>query len=350
MRVCVFWWPLCWLPAFSAAVCWASLCSGSASARYVDIFPSELHLWTNKLYSCSLGHCIGYVDCAGDNIAGHCFTLCIGRLQQQDQGQWWILILLLCAAGCRPLLSRLYRALSAGALATWDWLHHVLRCHHTQIVSSSGGFPYTQSASLGAARCGSAQVSGHHGLCCGLLYGRIHRLLTGSAREGATGHAAHAHHEHMSSTQMGTGHADQRDAHPVLWPPFGHCQSQCQHAVSREFCILILKLPKRSKDRLQERQFLVTTLTLEFLVSSSFYFLRFVYLPQMSPSAILLALFVRSQLTNSFALGLIFVPKLWYQHKQVTKRSTRSVSLFISALWFLYIQLVHFMLKVFIYC
>ncbi|KAH8282440.1 hypothetical protein KR054_007749 [Drosophila jambulina] len=67
----------------------------------------------------------------------------------------------------------------------------------------------------------------------------------------------------------------------------------------------------------QERQFLVTALTLEFLVSSSFYFLRFVYLPEMSPSAILLALFVRSQLTNSFALGLIFVPKLWYQHKQV---------------------------------
>uniref|UniRef100_A0A6P4FQD6 Probable G-protein coupled receptor 179 n=1 Tax=Drosophila rhopaloa TaxID=1041015 RepID=A0A6P4FQD6_DRORH len=71
------------------------------------------------------------------------------------------------------------------------------------------------------------------------------------------------------------------------------------------------------KNIILERQFLVTALTLEFLVSSSFYFLRFVYLPEMSPSAILLALFIRSQLTNSFALGLIFVPKLWYQHKQV---------------------------------
>ncbi|XP_001993162.2 probable G-protein coupled receptor 158 isoform X2 [Drosophila grimshawi] len=74
---------------------------------------------------------------------------------------------------------------------------------------------------------------------------------------------------------------------------------------------------RNANTQFRERQFLVTALTLEFLVSSSFYFLRFVYLPEMSPSAILLALFVRSQLTNSLALGLIFVPKLWYQHKQV---------------------------------
>lgn len=41
----------------------------------------------------------------------------------------------------------------------------------------------------------------------------------------------------------------------------------------------------------------------------------------MSPSAIFLALFLRSQLTNTMALGLIFVPKLWYQHKQVSRQA-----------------------------
>lgn len=87
---------------------------------------------------------------------------------------------------------------------------------------------------------------------------------------------------------------------------------------------------------MKERQFLVTALTLEFLVSSSFYFLRFVYLPEMSPSAILLALFIRSQLTNSFALGLIFVPKLWYQHKQVTDLSSKRYDL-LTLLWFFFV-------------
>lgn len=72
---------------------------------------------------------------------------------------------------------------------------------------------------------------------------------------------------------------------------------------------------------LQERQFLVATLIIEFLVSTTFYVLRFFYLPEMSPSAIFLALFLRSQLTNTMALGLIFVPKLWYQHKQVSRQA-----------------------------
>lgn len=71
----------------------------------------------------------------------------------------------------------------------------------------------------------------------------------------------------------------------------------------------------------QERQFLVATLAIEFLMSTTFYVLRFFYLPEMSPSAIFLALFLRSQLTNTMALGLIFVPKLWYQHKQVSRQA-----------------------------
>ncbi|XP_067624423.1 uncharacterized protein smog isoform X2 [Eurosta solidaginis] len=74
---------------------------------------------------------------------------------------------------------------------------------------------------------------------------------------------------------------------------------------------------RNANTQFRERQFLVATLAIEFLVSAAFYVLRFFYLPEMSPSAIFLALFLRSQLTNTMALGLIFVPKLWYQHKQV---------------------------------
>ncbi|XP_012155421.1 uncharacterized protein LOC101453059 isoform X2 [Ceratitis capitata] len=73
---------------------------------------------------------------------------------------------------------------------------------------------------------------------------------------------------------------------------------------------------RNANTQFRERQFLVATLAIEFLMSTTFYVLRFFYLPEMSPSAIFLALFLRSQLTNTMALGLIFVPKLWYQHKQ----------------------------------
>lgn len=72
---------------------------------------------------------------------------------------------------------------------------------------------------------------------------------------------------------------------------------------------------------LQERQFLVASILIEFLVSSTFYILRFWYLEEFNPSTLFLALFVRSQLTNTITLGLIFLPKLWYQHKQVNWKS-----------------------------
>lgn len=68
---------------------------------------------------------------------------------------------------------------------------------------------------------------------------------------------------------------------------------------------------------IQERQFLVASILIEFIVSSSFYILRVVYLPELSPGAIFLALFLRSQVTNSVTIGLVFLPKLWYQQKQV---------------------------------
>ncbi|KRF85659.1 uncharacterized protein Dvir_GJ16295, isoform C [Drosophila virilis] len=107
--------------------------------------------------------------------------------------------------------------------------------------------------------------------------------------------------------------ASTNTCHPLKW----ELVTQTSEMLILCFGLHLAIASRNANTQFRERQFLVTTLTLEFLVSSSFYFLRFVYLPEMSPSAILLALFVRSQLTNSFALGLIFVPKLWYQHKQV---------------------------------
>lgn len=71
---------------------------------------------------------------------------------------------------------------------------------------------------------------------------------------------------------------------------------------------------------LKERQFLVASVLVEFLTSSSFYILRLVYLQELSPGAIFLALFLRSQVTNTISIGLIFLPKLWYQHKQVNRK------------------------------
>ncbi|XP_017043825.2 LOW QUALITY PROTEIN: probable G-protein coupled receptor 158 [Drosophila ficusphila] len=108
--------------------------------------------------------------------------------------------------------------------------------------------------------------------------------------------------------------ADTNTCHPLKW----ELVTQTSEMLILCFGLHLSIASRNANTQFRERQFLVTALTLEFLVSSSFYFLRFVYLPEMSPSAILLALFVRSQLTNSFALGLIFVPKLWYQHKQGT--------------------------------
>ncbi|XP_044315635.1 probable G-protein coupled receptor 158 isoform X2 [Drosophila rhopaloa] len=107
--------------------------------------------------------------------------------------------------------------------------------------------------------------------------------------------------------------ADTNTCHPLKW----ELVTQTSEMLILCFGLHLSIASRNANTQFRERQFLVTALTLEFLVSSSFYFLRFVYLPEMSPSAILLALFIRSQLTNSFALGLIFVPKLWYQHKQV---------------------------------
>ncbi|ALC38427.1 pog [Drosophila busckii] len=118
----------------------------------------------------------------------------------------------------------------------------------------------------------------------------------------------------LESAQMGSlREVRTNTCHPLKW----ELVTQTSEMLILCFGLHLAIAVRNANTQFRERQFLVTALTLEFLVSSSYYLLRFFYLPELSPSHILLALFVRSQLTNSFALGLIFVPKLWYQHKQV---------------------------------
>ncbi|XP_077285240.1 G-protein coupled receptor 158 smog [Arctopsyche grandis] len=67
----------------------------------------------------------------------------------------------------------------------------------------------------------------------------------------------------------------------------------------------------------QERRFLCAAICVEAIVSGVFYVLRAFYVTTLHPDYMYLAYFVRSQLTSTVVILLIFTPKLWYQHKQV---------------------------------
>ncbi|XP_031618728.1 probable G-protein coupled receptor 158 isoform X2 [Contarinia nasturtii] len=73
---------------------------------------------------------------------------------------------------------------------------------------------------------------------------------------------------------------------------------------------------RNANTQFRERQFLVASISAEFIVSVNFYILRAIYLNSWGPGTIFLILFLRSQFTNTLTMGLIFLPKLWYQHKQ----------------------------------
>ncbi|XP_055850165.1 probable G-protein coupled receptor 158 isoform X2 [Episyrphus balteatus] len=101
--------------------------------------------------------------------------------------------------------------------------------------------------------------------------------------------------------------------HPLKW----EYVTQISEILILCFGLNLAVASRNANTQFRERQFLVASLLLEFTVSSTFYIARVIYLPELSPGAILLALFLRSQLTNTITLGLVFVPKIWYQHKQV---------------------------------
>lgn len=54
------------------------------------------------------------------------------------------------------------------------------------------------------------------------------------------------------------------------------------------------------------------------MVSINFYIFRAVYMDRLSAQVLFLCLFVRSQLTNTVTLGLVFLPKLLHPQKKVS--------------------------------
>ncbi|XP_021920133.1 probable G-protein coupled receptor 158 isoform X3 [Zootermopsis nevadensis] len=81
---------------------------------------------------------------------------------------------------------------------------------------------------------------------------------------------------------------------------------------------------RNATTQFQERRFLCLAIVVEATVSGAFYVLRIVYSRSLHPDYSFLAYFTRSQLTSTVVLLVIFTPKLWYQHKQVTdSRGTR---------------------------
>ena len=73
---------------------------------------------------------------------------------------------------------------------------------------------------------------------------------------------------------------------------------------------------RNATSQFQERCFLCMAITVEALVSGTFYFLRFFYWEMMQPDLSFVAYFARSQLTTTIVLLLIFIPKVRFLHKQ----------------------------------
>lgn len=69
--------------------------------------------------------------------------------------------------------------------------------------------------------------------------------------------------------------------------------------------------------RLQERKFLCAAICIELAVSGLFYVGRVFVLPGLHPDGVLIINCVRTQLTATITMALVFVPKFWYQQKQV---------------------------------
>ncbi|XP_049530450.1 probable G-protein coupled receptor 158 isoform X3 [Anopheles darlingi] len=122
--------------------------------------------------------------------------------------------------------------------------------------------------------------------------------------------------------QVGTLDATEQVASNMCRPLRWDYVTQAGELLILGFGLQLAIASRNANTQFRERQFLVASILIEFLVSSTFYILRFWYLDEFNPSTLFLALFVRSQLTNTVTLGLIFLPKLWYQHKQGAHEST----------------------------
>ncbi|XP_017769770.1 PREDICTED: probable G-protein coupled receptor 158 isoform X2 [Nicrophorus vespilloides] len=74
---------------------------------------------------------------------------------------------------------------------------------------------------------------------------------------------------------------------------------------------------RNARTQFHERRFLCAAICIELAVSSIFYLSRIWILPGLHPDAVLIATCLRTQCTATLTLLLVFVPKFWYQQKQV---------------------------------
>ncbi|KAK9709583.1 7 transmembrane sweet-taste receptor of 3 GCPR [Popillia japonica] len=74
---------------------------------------------------------------------------------------------------------------------------------------------------------------------------------------------------------------------------------------------------RNARTQFQERNFLCAAISVELAVSTLFYIARVIIFPELHPDLVLIAYFIRTHCTVTPTLLLVFVPKFWYQQKQV---------------------------------
>ncbi|CAH1133680.1 unnamed protein product [Ceutorhynchus assimilis] len=83
------------------------------------------------------------------------------------------------------------------------------------------------------------------------------------------------------------------------------------------FGIHLAYASRNARTQFHERNFLCAAISLELAISVIFYIARIFILNELHPDVVLVIYCVRSQLSQTVTLLLIFLPKFWYQQKQV---------------------------------
>ncbi|XP_045471874.1 probable G-protein coupled receptor 158 isoform X2 [Harmonia axyridis] len=83
------------------------------------------------------------------------------------------------------------------------------------------------------------------------------------------------------------------------------------------FGIHISYATRNARTQFHERNFLCAAISLELAVSTIFYISRVSILPGLHPDYIMIVCCVRTQISTTITLLLVFLPKFWYQQKQV---------------------------------
>ncbi|KAI4464182.1 g-protein coupled receptor [Holotrichia oblita] len=157
-------------------------------------------------------------------------------------------------SGGRPFLRTGDRSMPAGTVGEGIRFHHLLRSDHPETVPASDRVQDEEGAPLGRQGHRSTQISLHHDVISIRLHGSLH----------------------------------------IHQPKF--------HAGRLQFV---------------ERNFLCAAISVELAVSTLFYISRIIIFPELHPDLVLIAYFIRTHCTVTPTLLLVFVPKFWYQQKQV---------------------------------